>query len=1413
MFQTIFIFLLALRTFVITSNVQQFRRRGKPILTFPIPKRKELLKMKEKLTTFFDLLSNCEKTVLQISSLIFSAFELIDLLKVLNLLDIKDNENKKFSQNALKLIKDDFIRKGLLQVAPSGAVSCNSLIGDYALRKLASPKLVKEYSTIIKEYFPNTKFHHWSQSKKIIRNARIAFYSEEWLDFQDELANLYAFNPDAYVYANRELLTQLFTAPTQFEILTKVPGAIRKEVLEDCLYPIVLKGEDNLDDYMTLLTHLGKEEDDSIHEAMAKLLFLAGNLSKAKKINAKNPVKIGQLKIEAILLSLEGKTDAAIEVFASTLKEYRKLNGTKKKFFPDITGIYYLLALLKTGNKSYYPEMESIIEGIPYENFYFQSYRAIAAILAFQKNNMREAERLCTTFSFRNWVDKMMCFIARYWVMPNVVKAEEISSFTYEADKSGFMGIATELFAVLAEMDTHYTQIAHHFQQKTGISPFISNIYKAEAWELALDSLENELKLSEPKGTKKSVENSSRLVWLLDFHNSKGLQIEAKEQVLLKNGKWSVGKSVPITRLAEKDEPFYSEQDLRIKNCIKKNLWSGYEFNKDKVLLELVGHPNLYLMQNPNVQIEVVKEPLELYILKASDFYTFKFSIEFENTGIYAKKETPTRYQVIEVNENHLKIVKTLNIKSLRIPVKGEEKLARLLGGLSQYVTIHSDLASENENLPCIEADKRIYIHLLPQGEGFSLELYVKPFGENPPYFEPAKGGENVIANVLNVRTMVKRDLKDEQQRANAVIEACPMLQSKETEEKTFMLQDSEECLQCLYELEQLKKEDKIVIEWPKGEKLKINHYANFDSLSLQIQKENDWFSVSGELSLDDGLVVSVKELLQLVGKKDSPFVELSNGQFLALTKNFQRKLRQLQSISAGDGKKGTRIHPLTAGLMEELTDEVKNISVDKAWKEQVKKLQQIKNFKPELPSNFHADLRPYQQEGYDWLAKLAEWGVGACLADDMGLGKTVQALAVILQRAEKGPTLVIAPVSVCRNWENEARKFTPTMNPIIFREVTDRKAAIETAGPFDLLIVTYGLMQQEAENFINKRFTTIVLDEAQAIKNFATKRSKAAMELQGDFKILTTGTPIENNLLELWNLFNFINPGLLGSLNHFHTQFAIPIERDNDLEKKRSLKRLIKPFILRRKKDEVLDDLPEKTEIVLNVELSDEEKAFYEALRRTAIENIEKSEGAVEDIRFQILAEIMRLRRACCNPRLIWKDSAMESSKLKLFESVVMELIENGHKALVFSQFVDHLSILRELLEKKDISYQYLDGSTPERKRQEAVDAFQRGKGDIFLISLRAGGTGLNLTAADYVIHMDPWWNPAVEDQASDRVHRIGQTRPVTVYRLVTEQTIEEKILQLHATKRDLADSLLEGTDASAKISAQDLLNLLKEK
>ncbi|HEX8824737.1 MAG TPA: DEAD/DEAH box helicase, partial [Archangium sp.] len=337
----------------------------------------------------------------------------------------------------------------------------------------------------------------------------------------------------------------------------------------------------------------------------------------------------------------------------------------------------------------------------------------------------------------------------------------------------------------------------------------------------------------------------------------------------------------------------------------------------------------------------------------------------------------------------------------------------------------------------------------------------------------------------------------------------------------------------------------------------------------------------------------------------------------------------------------------------------------------------------------------------------------------------------------------------------------------------------------------------------------TLVLDEAQAVKNPDTARAKAVRGLKAEARVALSGTPVENRLSELWSLYRLVFPGLLGSRESFRERFSGPIERTKDPQARAALARVVRPFLLRRTKGEVARELPPRVETVVPVTLSEGERRLYEDVRLASLARLQDARGPQK--RFEMLAALTRLRLAACHPRLVDGDSPLPSSKLERFLEVVDTLRAGGSRALVFSQFVKHLSLVREALEARGVSMQYLDGQTPAAERETRVAAFQRGEGEVFLISLKAGGTGLNLTAADHVLHLDPWWNPAAEDQATDRAHRIGQTRPVTVSRLVSQGTIEEAILALHAEKRELAHSLLSEADGAAALSTEQLLALLR--
>jgi SNF2 family DNA or RNA helicase len=448
------------------------------------------------------------------------------------------------------------------------------------------------------------------------------------------------------------------------------------------------------------------------------------------------------------------------------------------------------------------------------------------------------------------------------------------------------------------------------------------------------------------------------------------------------------------------------------------------------------------------------------------------------------------------------------------------------------------------------------------------------------------------------------------------------------------------------------------------------------------------------------------------------------------------------------------------------------------------------------LPADLTASLRAYQRDGVRWLQLLRGAELGALLADDMGLGKTLQALCAL-----RAPALVVAPTSLLGNWRDEIARFRPAL-----RAVTYHGAARELDPDADVTLTSYALLRRDQEELARIAWDTLVLDEAQAIKNPDSQVARAAYALRARHRVTLTGTPVENRLDELWSQMHFLNPGLLGGRGDFDERYARAIAR-GDAAASAHLAERIRPFVLRRRKREVAPELPPRTEVVLHCALSPEERAVYDAVRAATRDEVVRALGAGGSV-LQALEALLRLRQACCHPRLLPGQSLDASAKLDLLLAQLETIAAEGHKALVFSQWTALLDLVEPRLAESGLGFARLDGAT--RDRAGVVARFQNESGPpVFLISLRAGGTGLNLTAADHVFLLDPWWNPAVEEQAADRAHRIGQDRPVFVYRMVAEDTVEERILALQQHKRALADAALAGS-AGGALTREDLLALL---
>ncbi|HET8731958.1 MAG TPA: DEAD/DEAH box helicase [Moraxellaceae bacterium] len=471
-----------------------------------------------------------------------------------------------------------------------------------------------------------------------------------------------------------------------------------------------------------------------------------------------------------------------------------------------------------------------------------------------------------------------------------------------------------------------------------------------------------------------------------------------------------------------------------------------------------------------------------------------------------------------------------------------------------------------------------------------------------------------------------------------------------------------------------------------------------------------------------------------------------------------------------------------------------------------------------EPPAGFGAELRPYQQAGLNWLQFLRDYGLNGVLADDMGLGKTVQTLAHLLLEKQAGridrPCLVVAPTSLMHNWRREAEKFTPGLRVLILHG-PDRHRHFASIAQYDLVLTTYPLLARDSETLQRQKWHYLILDEAQVLKNPKAKATQQVQQLVTRHRLALTGTPMENHLGELWSLFNVLMPGLLGSHARFNNLYRQPIERDGDTERRDALARRLSPFMLRRTKTQVATELPPKTEILRSVSLEGAQRDLYESIRLSMDKKLrdEISKKGFARSRIMILDALLKLRQACCDPRLLSLESArrvQDSAKLELLMDLLPELLAEGRRVLLFSQFTTMLGLIEAELTSRDMPYVKLTGQT--RDRATPVERFQNGEVPLFLISLKAGGTGLNLTAADTVIHYDPWWNPAVEQQATDRAYRIGQDKPVFVYKLITEGTVEEKILALQARKAALAQGVYgETDDEGAAFDHEDLEALFR--
>ncbi|WP_166424555.1 DEAD/DEAH box helicase [Paraglaciecola sp. 20A4] len=1342
----------------------------------------------------------------------------------------------------------------------------NPLLGNFLVKKidrlsiavdLAPGQRLREIIMASEQVVPIINSYSW-QNKEAdrARVIRDLYYLNQMDDF--EIALDFHKNPQIIEHTKNRVLLDILFLPFDLKSFSQLSRAVQYQAFatlfrtfqiegQSCAYPIQL-----LEQVCAAAPEKTEQSynSDCQHLLAEQYLYQLRFDDFLRIQNTEDKSSYG-LQLQGMHLFLTGQNELAIGYFEQAMLAKNKLTKRKKQYLNELPGYFYKLALMVKANQDDVNAFGTALQQVEYEesdrkvnsDFYYVGQGLVKPIMCLCAGIQYDINIGYNSIDDRaDFFAHQLCyfnyFLGQVWCNQSKDPALATLALKYQGH---FMQLDYPLFAQICGQFA--ASFSHEKAEKIPCSALVSSlkspvplvdftrlIVTKSQWDLALDKLialnPNALKNDAP--AKEVLIKPVRLIW--EFEQSYAHSLTAREQKLNKSG-WSKGRVVSLKRLKEETHKFdyLSESDKKLCHAIDAYQNWGYYSKVDYMLQGLpalqaaVGIDNLYKADDLNQKIDITQREPELLVSEIGDQLCLSIADLPDDIGEYdgqpaynLKAISDSQYQLTVFSTSHLKVAEIIGESGLLIPISAKQKALEGISAIAPFLNIQSDITELDTGLETHECDTNLVVNIQPNQSGLTFTCVVMPFGENGPAFKPGVGNASLTTDLNGKRMATQRDLQREETLLDELDQACPVF--LDMADNVLLLDDLQVALSALEQLEIAHKRDTfdLVLRWPKGKKVTLSKTLDSEHLQLAVSQKNEWFDITGDLQIDSEQVIELRKLLELVKTSNGRFIELGEEQILALSDDLRRKLELINQVT-DDGK----FHPLASLQMEEATTGMRMKTIH-AWEQQTERMHQANAIKPQIPSTFQAQLRDYQLVGFDWASRLAHWGAGACLADDMGLGKTLQALAILLSRASLGPSLVIAPTSVCFNWQQEAFKFAPTLNIKLFADSTNtlqREVLLNDLGPFDCVIISYGLLQRESEILKSVHWHSIVADEAQALKNPLAKRTKAAYALKSDFKMITTGTPIENNLTELWSLFRFINPGLLGNIKRFGERFSVPIENAQEdplaaRKASQALKTLIQPFILRRMKNQVLTELPSRTEINIRVEMSSQERDFYEALRLNAIDNISQSgqQANAGEQRIRMLAELVKLRQACCNPKLVMAETTIPSAKLAALDELLEELKLNNHKALIFSQFVGHLQLIKQHIEAKGFSYQYLDGSTPQKQRQKSVNAFQSGDGDIFLISLKAGGSGLNLTAADYVIHMDPWWNPAVEEQASDRAHRIGQLRPVTVYRLIAQNTIEEKIVALHQHKRDLADTLLEGNEAVTKLSVNDMLNLLKE-
>ena len=1105
------------------------------------------------------------------------------------------------------------------------------------------------------------------------------------------------------------------------------------------------------------------------------------------------------LQIAAIEALYKGDYPLAYKLYTKAMTANNKIEYIKSIFVNPIANYYFSLAAIFTNTEASLKKLDVMIKrdremGISPTYFLIQPLKAYFFDKADANIQKKAYLRMCESPDMQmvRWLTWTM--YPAFSILPtNATKPTNPPNWAYLQHETGVMG-----------NNASEADLVKDF----GGTTLLSRLEIKALWQLRLETLIAKTQTTD--STTDTTGQDTMLLYLLRYNFIVPI-LKRK----LKNGNWSVGKELSVRELKDLDIPGLDSVDYRVKEGILS--WE-YRIDIDEYMNLFVDCDHIYEGSTYDLQpIKIHKDNPHLIIDKRSDG-SFSVSTNVEElqkdkrAAFFYKKNSETDYSVFTPSEFEYKTYKEILAQKI-YPAEAEPLLVQLIKAVGGKTEIHSNMVAELDNLQRVDVQPCITLRVVSTANNcFQLTALVRISDSH--CFVPGKGNVTTIAEQENKKVQLVRSLKKERDCLKAINEG--LIEAEYFDEgETWKPQSITDYItlpihKMLPFIQWCKEHTDIcVLEWAEGNRIKYHQGISSSAAHISFNPKNSWFEVEGNIQISDGQVISLQRLLELMRQNgQQKYIQIGENEFVTLTNQLSRLLKRIDTVTS-ESRSHLQMAPAAVSLLGDLlNDSSLNIEQNDSIKTLLQRIEECSKKTPVVPKTLQAQLRDYQVEGFEWMSRLTAWGAGVCLADDMGLGKTIQTITLLLEQSKNGPSLIIAPASVVPNWRNELQRFAPTLNLTILNQSKDRTKDIEDAKAGDVIIITYALLNIQQDDLATREWNIVCLDEAHTIKNANTKMSKAAMQLNVQRKVILTGTPIQNHLAELWNLFQFINPGLLGSIEHFKKKFILPIEGENDKIRQNQLRRLISPFLLRRTKAEVIEELPAKNEIKLPVELSSEEMTMYEVKRREIEEKILNKQTD----KMSTLAEITRLRQMACSCSLVDKKWKLPSSKLLAFIDLAESLNESGNRALVFSQFTSFFEEVKKAMDKAKLPYLYLDGSTPMIMREKLVKDFQTGECPFFLISLKAGGLGLNLTGANYVIHLDPWWNPAIEQQATDRAYRIGQQQDVTVYRLISQHTIEEKILRLHKTKRNLSDSLLEGSDLAHAMTQEELLELLQE-